>query len=511
MKKLVILIVILIAGYIGWQVNNPSADNKLSKITISGPFEFHGIDTSTDGSVFTRLGVTQTLTRLAANGDIEPLLAQNWQESEDGLSWTFHIRDNVQFHNGKMLTAQDVAASLNRAITKPGVIKTAPIQQIRANGNELVIELLSPYRPLLNSLAHFTAAIVSADSFDSEGKMIQLNATGPFTIKEMVAPHKLTVAKFANYWATPAEIDVIEYQAGHRSESRALQVQSGQADIAYSIDAVSKNSLNGSEKVSVHSINLPRTILLKLNNQHPLLSEVKARQALSFALDRTGIANSILFSPGSEAYQLFSENQSAWHVEQPDPARNLEAAQRLLAELGWSKGESGFLEKAGQRFTLHLTTYADRPELPLIATAIQNQLADVGVEVTVSIDNSSSIPAGHNDDTLELALIARNFGMTGTPLPLLYDDFSQVKGSDWGHMNWTSSAVKADLDNLIAENDPQRQREYSQRIAQVLADELPVIPVAYSSQHIAVNKTINGFNIDPFELDYRLEALHFND
>jgi peptide/nickel transport system substrate-binding protein len=111
------------------------------------------------------------------------------------------------------------------------------------------------------------------------------------------------------------------------------------------------------------------------------------------------------------------------------------------------------LEKEEQVFEINLTTYADRPEFPLIATAIQAQLAEVGITVDITIDNSSAIPSRHHDGTLEMALIARNYGILADPLTLLLNDFATHKGSDWGPTNWSSSEFTNILNKLAVQND----------------------------------------------------------
>lgn len=509
MKKIIFAAIAMIAVNLVWSINSTKPTN--NTLTISGPFEFHGTDMAKDGHIYSRLGVTQSLTQLKTTGEVVPLLAERWSVSENGTRWRFEIRQGVKFHDGQSLGAKDVAASLLRAKTMPGVFAKVPVKAINAQGQNLEIVLETPYLPLLNTLAHFSLGILSADSFDSEGNIVQFNATGPYQVVELVAPHKVSLTRFDDYWGNKASIEKVEYLAGHRSESRALQVQSGQTDIAYTIDAISKQNLENTDNVAVQSVNLPRTVLLKVNNHHPYLSDPKARQAISLAINREGIASNVLYAPGSEAYQLFSSSQNEWHVEQHNPKRDLELSRQLLAELGWKKGDDGMLQREGKPFKLTLVTYSDRPELPMIATALQNQLLDIGVQIEVSIDNSSVIPAGHHDNTLELALIARNFGMTGSPLPVLYKDFTNKKGSDWGHMNWHSEQLQNDLTKLVSASDPAQQHQLTQSIATVLAKELPVIPIVYSSQHVAYNKSLTGLVVDPFEIDYRLSELSFND
>lgn len=105
----------------------------------------------------------------------------------------------------------------------------------------------------------------------------------------------------------------------------------------------------------------------------------------------------------------------------------------MLAELGWQPGEDGVLERDGERFEVTLRTFPDRPELPLTATAIQTQLGEIGIDVEVSIGNSSDIPARHAEGTLELALLARNFGLTPDPIGTALADITGG-GGDWGAM-----------------------------------------------------------------------------
>jgi peptide/nickel transport system substrate-binding protein len=267
---------------------------------------------------------------------------------------------------------------------------------------------------------------------------------------------------------------------------------------------------------------MPRTVLVKLNNAHPFLNDKTVRQALSLALDREGIAQSVLRLPGSEAYQLFSPALGAWHIaqhdHQPDTAHvnnqhadKLQQAKALLSAQGWHANAQGLLQRDGQVFRVQLVTYADRPELPLIATALQAQWRALGIDVQISIDNSSAIPAKHHDNSLEMALIARNFGTLADPLPLLMNDFATEKGVDWGPMHWSSNTFSTLLEQLSGEADPAHYRQLAQQAATVLADEMPLIPVTYYRQIVAVNRHLDGFSFDPFEINYRVSEMRFHD
>ncbi|QMV13893.1 ABC transporter substrate-binding protein [Vibrio spartinae] len=508
MKKILLIVVICIIAIALYQ-HRQSQDT--TQLTISGPFEFNGTDLSRDGFLYSRLGVTESLTRILPDGTVQPLLASGWTPSDDGLTWRFRIRSDVHFHDGVPLDAEAVRQNLEGARAKPGVIRQVPIELIAVNNNELVMTLSRPYSPLLSVLAHYSLGMVSPVTLGQETDRTAVIGTGAYQVSMAHPPHKIEVTQNPDYWGEPAHTHSVSYLAGHRSESRALLVRSGQADIAYSIDPISQEGLSESKKVTVHSFALPRTVLLKLNLAHPQLRHRAVRQAISLALDREGMASTVLRLPGSAAYQLFSPSQSNWHVDTLKRERNLQQAKTLMMQQGWSYDNKGWLVRDGQPFTLTLVTYANRPELPVLATSIQNQLALLGIRVEVSIDNASAIPAKHHDNTLDIALIARNFGMMGSPLPILYDDFSSPRGSDWGHMNWDSPEIRTLLTQLLEVSDPQVARQLSQQVAQIMADELPVIPIAYSHQLIAVSKRVSGFSFDPYEIDYRLKEMKIHD
>ncbi|SJN59299.1 Nickel-binding periplasmic protein precursor [Vibrio ruber DSM 16370] len=517
MKKILLIIVV---GIIAIAIYQHRQSQNNTQLTISGPFEFNGTELSRDGFLYSRLGVTESLTRLMPDGSVQPLLATEWTPSADGLIWRFSIRPGVVFHDGSQLNAEAVRQNLAYARTQPGVIRQVPIQAITVENGTLVIALSRPYSPLLSVLAHYSLGMVSpatlgkiaqGDETDKGQAPSAVIGTGAYQVAMAHPPHKIEVTQNPDYWGEPAHIQSVSYLAGHRSESRALLVRSGQADIAYSVDPISREGLKQSEQVSVQSLALPRTVLLKLNLGHPQLRHLAVRQAISLALDREGMASTVLRLPGSAAYQLFSPSQSDWYLDNLHEQRNLQKAKTLMMQQGWSYDNQGWLVRDGQPFTLTLTTYANRPELPVLATSIQNQLALLGIQVNVSIDNASAIPAKHHDNTLDMALIARNFGMMGTPLPILYDDFSSPQGSDWGHMNWDSPQIRAILTQLLSESDPHVARQLSQQVARIMADQLPVIPIAYSQQLIAVNNRVSGFSFDPYEIDYRLKEMQLHD
>ncbi|TCT06516.1 peptide/nickel transport system substrate-binding protein [Tepidamorphus gemmatus] len=479
-------------------------------LTVVAPWEIKGFDPSVTGYAFTRMEVAETLIEIGDDGLPIPALAASWIVSEDGRTWRFDLRPNVTYHDGSRMTAADVVHSLEIARGKPGVLDKVPIESIEAVGDAAVlIRLSSPFSPLLAFLAHTSAQILAPASYAADGSVTQIVATGPYRIVSVEPPQRFTMERFDGYWGEKPEIARTMFLAAGRGETRTLLAESGDAQIVFNLDPASLQRLAGNDRLEVRAVPLPRVITMKVNAAYPPLADAQVPRALSLAMDRQGIASALLRQPDVAASQLFPPGMAAWH--NPDLApltHDPERARKILAGLGWMPGADGILEKDGVRLAFTIRTYPDRPELPLVATALEDQFREIGVDATIAVGNSGDIPAGHQDGTLEAALIARNFSLVPDPLGTLMQDFG-AEGGDWGAMNWKSDALIAAIDTVLTTGDAELAEEQRRVIARILQDELPVIPVVWYVQTAAVSKDVENFSIDPFERSYRLSRMRW--
>jgi peptide/nickel transport system substrate-binding protein len=482
------------------------------RLTLGGPFEFTTQDPSRDGYVYTRLQVAETLLEIDHAGNLIPGLATQWSVSDDGLRWQFTLRDGVRFHDGAQMDADAVVHALHMALRKPGAVRQAPINGLYVNSTrQITVQLSEAFTPLGAIMAHFTTAILSPASYGADAYVTHMFGTGPYQITGFDPPHRIDVVRFEHYWGTPANIRYANYLTGHRAESRALQVMAGQTDIIYTLDPASLDLLTRRSDVRVYSDTIPRTIQLKLNASHPFMNTRETRQAISLALDRTGIAEHIIRVPGSEANQLLPPSLGIWHdLSLPALSRNPDEARRLLIAQGWQPASDGIMRRGADRFVVNLVTYADRPELMVVATAIQAQLREVGIDVTVGVVNSSVIPSSHIDGTLEMALVARNYGNIADPLGVMLSDYGNNGNGEWGAMGWYQPELTRLLNQLKGETDTQRYRYTAQRISRILVDEMPVIPVMFYTQQTAVSARVQNFSFDPYERNYRISDMSFS-
>lgn len=453
--------------------------------------------------------IIETLVAVDNQGHLQPGLAVHWQHNDTYTEWLFTLRNNVRFHDGQIMTAQSVRKSLAVALGKPAPFNTRLFKNIEAlSETELRITLNEPFRPLPSLLSNYTTAILSPATFGTFNRIKTLIGTGPYQIDHFEPPHNIKARRFEDYWGGSPAIEKAEYITGHRSETRALMVRTGQADIVYNLDPAAVSSLQSNPSVSVFSTPIPRTILIKLNLAMPALRDQKVRQALSLAIDRTGISEGVLRVPGSEANQLFGPTMGTWHVNTLAPAtRRLEHAGQLLTEAGWLPGPDGIRQRDGEPLELAMITYANRPELIVIATAIQEQWAQLGVKLNVNMENASAIPSGHNDGSLQTALMARNFANIPDPLGILLADFTSEQGGDWGPMNWSNPEIFKQLSALAMENDESAYQRTAVNVMTAIQQELPLIPVSFYVQQTAVSDRVKGFSFDPYERSFRISTM----
>lgn len=477
-------------------------------LAMVGPWEIHSLDPASNGVFFTRLQVAETLVEVDDKGELQPGLASTWSVSDDGLQWRFTLRQGAHFHDGSVVTGEQAAWALQQALHKPGVLQSVPIQKIEAKEDLLIIRLHEPFAPLAAVLAHPSTQILAKAAYDDKGQVTQVIGSGPYRIASLQQPQRVETIRFDGWQGPKPAIERVSYLTVGRAESRTLMAESGQADIAWGLDPVSIRRLQQAPKVTIASVTLPRTIQLKLNGADPRLSDPAVRRALSLATDRVGMASALLRDPEMAATQLFPPSLSEWHQPGLKPlAYDMKAAQAAFAAAGWRKGADGVLQKGNERFALTLRTFPDRPELPLLATALQAQWKAVGVELKVAVGNSSEIPAGHQDGSLQLGLYARNYALVPDPLVTLLGDLAPG-GSDWGVMNWQSTALTEQLTRLGRGKVPAAEAAaLRQSIATTLQQELPLLPLAWYRQSAAVSRNLKGFELDPQERSYYLTRL----
>ena len=473
-------------------------------LDVVAPFEVAGADPVQSGHIFMRMDVTETLVDADAEGRLQPGLATGWTTSDDGLTWTFTLREGVTFHDGLPMTAEAVAQSLERSRAQGGLLGQAPVETIHAADDRSVeIALTEPFALLPAMLAEYRSAIISPASIADDGSVTGVVGTGPYRVTDFAPPTRLAVSAHQGYWGDAPAIDTAIYHGVSRAETRALMAESGDGDIVLYLDPASVTRLTGAAGLEVISAPIPRVLMLKMNGA---TFDAATRRALSLAIDRDGIARAVLRFPEG-ATQMFPPGMADWHdASLPPLAYDPAAAQAALDAAGWTPGPDGVRQRDGAALEIELLTFPDRPELPLVAAVLEQQFAAVGARAVINSTNFSEIPNKHAAGTLSTALFARNFALVPDPVGTLLQDYAP--GGDWGAMNWSNGAFTAGVRALAAGTAPEGTRA---DLVATLHAELPVLPIAWYQLSMAVSDAVGTVTVDPFERTLGLSSVTWSD
>ncbi|MBW1946924.1 MAG: ABC transporter substrate-binding protein [Deltaproteobacteria bacterium] len=470
-------------------------------LRVVAPWKAKGLEPEKAGFIYVRMGCMEALTTVDRHGRIVGQLAESWSVAEDKLTWTFILRKGVKFHDGSLLTPEAVAVNLNRSIEKKGVLSRTPVTRVKPVGKDQVrIVTKQPFAPLPAYLAHYSCGILSPKSFDLKGQVVDIIGTGQFLLFASEGGKVFRFKAFPDYWGEKPRIAETSYTAVPKGETRGFMVEADQAEMGFTLSPMAADKIRASGKADIVAMTIPRTRQLMINCSSPFFSDVRVRRAMSLAINRPAIAKNILRHPDSAATQLLAPVIGLWHEPglaqlEYDPVK----ARALLAEAGWNPGPQGILLKDGIPFKITLDTYSARPMLPPVATALHAQLRQVGIDISIAIGESSNIPAKRKDGALQMALLARNYGLIPDPIGNIAADFGPKPGH-WGSMGWQSMKMNDLIEQYWEAFDQTEAKRIRKGILTILQEELPVIPVSWYEHIVSVSKKVGGIHIDPFEL-----------
>jgi peptide/nickel transport system substrate-binding protein len=312
------------------------------------PMKLDPVWTQARADNFVLSNILEGLTVGSDDGEgIEPSLAESWEISDDGLVYTFHLRQGVKFHNGKDLTPEDVIASLQRA-KDMGVWKWSleEIEQMEAVDDSTVeITLSKPVAAFLGRLAIFANAIFPAEEIAAigEDEFTEPIGTGPFMIGEWVRNERLTVEKNPDYWRLGEDgeplpyLDEIVFVQVPEPTTRVLQVQSGDAHGTTSIPFSQIAPLKADPRGQMNLFPVQQIYFMVVKADIPPFDDIKVRQAMSLALDRQVFVDRVTDGEAVPANSFFPKTQLCWNEDAELPY-DLEQAKQLMAESNYPDG-----------------------------------------------------------------------------------------------------------------------------------------------------------------------------
>lgn len=473
--------------------------------------EITSLEPRDTGFHFRRLRVGETLVGITPDGALTPELATGWETSADGLTWRFALREGVTFHDGSEASPQIILEAFERVRPKSELVSKAPISRVYVDGHHLVIELTDAFSLLPAYFTDATQIILSPSSFDADGTVVQVIGTGPYRVVEIADKTSVALEAYPAYWGEQPNIRRVQYTGAVGQDTMLNMAESGQADIVFGVPTVMRDRVESSGRAHLLAVTSGRTFIFRVNAQSPLFNDVRARQALSLAIDRQGIAAAILRNPDAAAYQLFSRALGEWFDPSVAPiARDVDRSKALLAELGWVPGSDGILQRDGERFAFELFA-GDLYEMPGLDVALQAQLKEVGMDLEIVTGPWAVMLDAVKAGTFRASYGARNYGQIPDPVATLAGDYPAEPDPNavWGGVGYSNQ----DFSQAIAEyqhaTSADVKADARQRIQAILQSDLPTIPVGYREYAAAVSDRLDPetVTIDPIEASFWIDRL----
>lgn len=476
-------------------------------LRVASLWEWRSNEPTDTGHVMTRMQIAETLVVVEPDGQLVGGVAESWSVDDDKLTWRFNIRPGVSFHDGTPVTAAAAADCLKRAFATDAMQKV-PVDFITTDGETLILKTVTPFGHLPAALVDDTAVMLAPASFGADGRVEEVIATGPFRITAIDGKTVIELERFEDYWGEKPNFPRARYTAIPNPDTIANVAIAGDQDIIFVTPPTATPRIDAAGQMQVESVGVPRARVLNFNCGSPMFTDARVRRAVSMAVDRGGIASAILRHPASNPTQLLPPVIPGWYDPDLTPyAFDVEGANALLDEAGWEPDADGVREKDGVRLSATILTYAVRAETTVMATAMQAQLKDIGMELAVEpLVQSSGIVDAVNNDRMEMVIAARSYHIIPDPIGTIIVDFTNER-APWGSCNWSGrEQMKALTDEYVQSFDEVRRAELRHEIVELIQDEVPVVALSWFEHTVAIHNRIRGLVIDPFETRYMLHT-----
>ena len=456
------------------------------------------------------------LLTLDENGQLKEGQAESWETSEDGLTWTFHLRDGLKWSDGTDLTAKDFVYSWQRvcdpnvaapyAETVLGMVKgydeavAGDITKLDVQAPDektVVVNLAHPCSYFGELAAFATLNPVQQATVEANGDAWATSAdtyisNGPFMMTEWVPGSHITFSKNPNYWNAEAiKLDKLEFELIEDSNAAYSAYTSGEVDMIKDVPTEEIPSLQGNDDFHVEPI--IGIYYVSLNLQKEYFQDARVRKALSLAIDRNYVANTLMqgtYSPASSIVgpgwldtdgSSFAENANGGtpYIDNDNFDANLEEAKKLLEEAGYPNGE-GFPQ-------IEYTTN-DAGYHKVVAEYLQQAWAAIGIDLKVNIVEWASFTPMRRNGEFD---VARN-GWVGdyTDPSNILELFCTTNGNNDG--KYTNADFDAAIEDSRVTTDAATRSADLHKAEDALMNDAGCIPIAYYNDFWLQSSKITG-------------------
>ena len=465
-------------------------------------------DISNYGIIYWARNFYNTLVCYNENGEIQGELADDWTISDDGLTYTFTLRDGVKFSDGTKLTADAVKTSFEAAIYNLGQYNgsygklTSIIATMEAiDEMTFVMTLSQPYYATLNDLTMsnplsiVNPAGLNEDMTPKDDFATQTMGTGPYMYTGDTDGTTYSFIRNPYYWGETPEVDNFKIKVIEDNDAKVLALRSGEIDVIIGSSRLSYDAyieLSGDSNFGT-GINDTGTLTryVGMNLAKEPFDDINVRRAVAYALDRETLCSSVFQGIELPAETLFETSRPYCDVEQTTYTFDLEKANALMEEAGWIDSDGdGVREKNGQKLELTTPYSQSSGSLDDAALAIASQLEMIGFEITPSGSDLNTWYSVILSGDYEISMYATYGGaydpatfITNMNPDIGADPLAQQVGSVLEGGN----SLLLELDST---SDLNRVQAIYTEVLSTNADQSVMIPISYSREFAAWNSNI---------------------
>ena len=441
------------------------------------------------------------------NSKIVPSLAESWDISDDGLEYTFHLRQGVKFHNGNDFTAEDVAYTFHRMLTVEGGVNTEFIDQIKGadellagetdtlEGVEVVddytikVTLKEPFAGFLASISSPGVSIYDSEATEAAGDQFGMDpavtvGTGPFEFSSWSFNNQLVLTRNEDYWKGASGLPGVVIKIIPDTETQSMMFESGELDIL-DLDYAADSADRFTETYPDQIVQGPRVgiVYFTMNFNKEPFQDVRVRKAVQMSIDRQAILDALYGGRGQVEQGIFPHGLIGFNPDQEEIKYDPEAAKALLAEAGYADG-----------FDMEIAADSSASDTMTMALEIvSDQLAEVGIRAEIkNYDESTWLETRKSG---ELGSFMSTWSADyNDPDNFIYTFFGNEEKTRIRSINYPDTEVMervAKARTIVNENE--RLAEYKALEEKLIHEDAAWVPM-FSRLHLfAVSKRVQGF------------------
>ncbi|OXM13843.1 ABC transporter substrate-binding protein [Paenibacillus herberti] len=453
------------------------------------------------------------LTYKADSTEIQPALAESYEVSEDGLTYTFKLRQGVKFHDGTDFNADAVVFNFNRWFDPAGPYKfegdsfdyydsmfgpdgSRVIKEVKAVDPATVqIVLNKRQAPFLQNIAMPSFGIASPKAIEEKKDKFKSEpvGTGPFTFKEWKRNESITIEKNPNYWKQGLpKLNRVIITVIPENTARFTALQNGEIDLMEGVNPDDLAALESNaelQKIVRPSFNIG---YVGFNVKKKPFDDPKVRVALSHAVNKAGIIQAFYGGLAEPAINPMPPSTLGYNKDVQDYPYDLEKAKKLLADAGYPNG-------LPEEMVFYAMPVA-RPYMPdgkKVAEAIQADFAKIGVKTKIESPEwatyLSDLKTGEKEDLFMIGWTGDNGDPDNFLFTLLHKD---AIGSN-NYAQYSNEEVNKLLSQGQSETDPAKREELYKQAQVLIKADAPWIPLVHSTPLLAGKANIKGYVLSP--------------